>query len=1374
MSQATPKKTAVCVKACLYGFFKRLVALLFICLILFAVFIQLTREAFPLLDDYYQQISIILSEKLDADIQVDSVQATWSGLTPKLVLNGVTVHKNALRVFEAEQASVQVNIFSSLLDWRIAWQDIQFNQLKATLLQNQKGEWQLQGISRASKKNNRFHIDDPFDIFLFGRRIHIRDINIDMVFRSGETTHISLPQLELENDRDFHRLKAAIDIDDTRTFQLMVEGVGDPRDKENFHAQGYLTLNDFSTKNVFSVLGLDKFIPVPESKNTLSTDHKMSMYARFEGNLTRSFTMQGRFDANGIPAKITPNSQLPDAISSSFAGEWQAESGLNVYFDNVEIAYQDVKAPSLPLLLYKKTGANLGVKTPSIHVDDWLRFLEPLNLLGDIKVAKEAVTTLAPKGELKYVDIQFTNKERGWFLFKALMQNGQVEAWRGVPQVRNANGYVQGSLLGGFVNVDNPEPFSLYLPQVYNAPMQFQHGRGQVAWHLDFDTRFVHISSGLLNVTAENETATGYFNLALPFARKYGEGQMALLIGVSKSVAASHKKYIPNIIPQNLYQWLDTSILGGDLTDVGFMYHGSLRKTTLTPPAIQVYGRIEQGELRFNDQWPPLKNISAQLSVDDRDLTIDVDKATIKNNQIEQATMRLVDDGGGRALDISGKVSGDAKKALSLLLDSPIKQQIGETFDRWHVSGGMDANIDLRVPITPDASNGYQRINIALDKTNVFIPEANFKLDNVSGQVTFDSDLGFYSDKLNATIWGKPLTASISTVLASTEQTLTAQGQQPNASNIEKPVLGKTVVAFDGVLNIKDIFEWTDRPELIFMRGQSDMSGQLTIPMRKTGEPVSITLQSQLVGATIDLPAPLQKSASDAIDFAVDVRFEPKGIFYTFDVGSELQVKLRQPLQGVDAMGIALGKNTVNTLRDNHFVISGEVEALDAKAWNTVKNTYFDYIDAQSQLNQQKTPTKEDNTPLRIVFDVSVNTLKVSDLAIDDLVITGQSVDNVWDIHLESERVGGWVNVNTLAPLMKVNLDHLYLPASQKEEASSLKGAPQNSLFDGLDVTNQTLMPAYVFIDSVKRGNDDFGQWRFKLNPYDTGMHIEQLVGKVKGLVIKGAKDPDAFTILPLEKYVSAGLNVNNDTSLNLSTKLEGAHLSFDQVKNRSRFNASIYTQEIADMLILWQQPAIMTGEHLTVATDMAWQGAPDQYALSTFDGLASVNIQRGTFIRGASAGENPILRLIGLFNFDTLARRIKLDFSDLSKRGFVYDAITGEFELGNGTLTISKPLVVSATTSKMQLVGDVNLIDETLDTDLIVTLPMGGNLTAAAALAVGLPAAVGIYVVSKVFKKQVDKVSSLTYSVKGAWSDPKLKVKRVFSNKSRSPSSSQ
>jgi uncharacterized protein YhdP len=70
------------------------------------------------------------------------------------------------------------------------------------------------------------------------------------------------------------------------------------------------------------------------------------------------------------------------------------------------------------------------------------------------------------------------------------------------------------------------------------------------------------------------------------------------------------------------------------------------------------------------------------------------------------------------------------------------------------------------------------------------------------------------------------------------------------------------------------------------------------------------------------------------------------------------------------------------------------------------------------------------------------------------------------------------------------------------------------------------------------------------------------------------------------------------------------------------------------------------------------------------------------------------------------------------------------------------------------------------VDAQLITTLPLTGNLTMAAAVTGLLPAALGVFVVSKLFKEQFDKVSSIRYSINGRWNDPKMEVEKIFENK--------
>jgi uncharacterized protein YhdP len=41
----------------------------------------------------------------------------------------------------------------------------------------------------------------------------------------------------------------------------------------------------------------------------------------------------------------------------------------------------------------------------------------------------------------------------------------------------------------------------------------------------------------------------------------------------------------------------------------------------------------------------------------------------------------------------------------------------------------------------------------------------------------------------------------------------------------------------------------------------------------------------------------------------------------------------------------------------------------------------------------------------------------------------------------------------------------------------------------------------------------------------------------------------------------------------------------------------------------------------------------------------------------------------------------------------------------------------------------------------------------------------VGVYLVGKLFKKQLDKASSIRYRLTGRWAEPKMEVEKIFEN---------
>ena len=213
-----------------------------------------------------------------------------------------------------------------------------------------------------------------------------------------------------------------------------------------------------------------------------------------------------------------------------------------------------------------------------------------------------------------------------------------------------------------------------------------------------------------------------------------------------------------------------------------------------------------------------------------------------------------------------------------------------------------------------------------------------------------------------------------------------------------------------------------------------------------------------------------------------------------------------------------------------------------------------------------------------------------------------------------------------------------------------------------------------------------------------------------------------------------------------------------------SQFIGRLAGDDLGKVLQAWGQEAAIESRSAVFDTALRWSGSPAMVSPNGMNGEIRIDIRNGRFLRASDNAGTSLLRLLSLFNFDTWARRLRLDFSDLVQSGLTFDQVHGEvyFE-GDGELLIAVPIQVEGPTSELQMAGRVNLRREDLNLTLVATLPVGNNLAFVAALAGGLPAAAGVYLISKVFKKQVDRVASVSYRISGEWSDPEVRFDRLF-----------
>ena len=151
--------------------------------------------------------------------------------------------------------------------------------------------------------------------------------------------------------------------------------------------------------------------------------------------------------------------------------------------------------------------------------------------------------------------------------------------------------------------------------------------------------------------------------------------------------------------------------------------------------------------------------------------------------------------------------------------------------------------------------------------------------------------------------------------------------------------------------------------------------------------------------------------------------------------------------------------------------------------------------------------------------------------------------------------------------------------------------------------------------------------------------------------------------------------------------------------------------------------------------------------------------------IRDSVEGGQAGLRVVSLLNITALTKRITFDFSDVVGEGISFEEAFGDIQLEDQTLSFTKNLIIKSTSSRYELGGEVDLNGNTLDAQMIVTLPVSDSLPwYAAYLALANPlAGLGLAVGERVFRKPIEQMSSAKFVVSGALDDPEVRFTELF-----------
>lgn len=530
--------------------------------------------------------------------------------------------------------------------------------------------------------------------------------------------------------------------------------------------------------------------------------------------------------------------------------------------------------------------------------------------------------------------------------------------------------------------------------------------------------------------------------------------------------------------------------------------------------------------------------------------------------------------------------------------------------------------------------------------------------------------------------------------------------------NLGRPggfVPGPVHLLAEGDVAVQSASGWLGLPDTLPLEGGARLQGRLSF---QAGDAPRLELRSDLRGVEIDLPFPFDKPADAPLPLTLVTALGGESLRLDLQLAHLLQARIALRGGRPEALSLAFQDRAL-PLRAGELRVSGQLPELDLDAWRAA-------LTSSLGGDGEASPG-----PLQ---------LRVEALQLDTLLALGrdwrhalldlQRQPESWQLQLETRALKGRLSLADGGGRGEVHLQSLDLGALPAGAAGAGTTDPGQW---------QALPDLEVSIERLLSRGREWGELAFQLAFAADGVYASAIRGEFPGLAVSDAQPASLF-------WGSEG----------------------------TQLQAGLRVGDLGQSLAALDYQRILETRGGAVGVDLRWPGSPGDFALAASDGVLRIDLRDGRFL-DAPASASGTLRVVSILNLADLIQRLSL--SQVFESGISFDRFRGDMLFREGRVRVPELEVVGAG-STLVFRGESGIAERSLSGELVATLPVASNLPWVAALAAGLPVAAGVYVVSKVFEKQVSQLSSAVYRLGGTWDDPQLRLDRIFDLEQRDQSS--
>lgn len=210
--------------------------------------------------------------------------------------------------------------------------------------------------------------------------------------------------------------------------------------------------------------------------------------------------------------------------------------------------------------------------------------------------------------------------------------------------------------------------------------------------------------------------------------------------------------------------------------------------------------------------------------------------------------------------------------------------------------------------------------------------------------------------------------------------------------------------------------------------------------------------------------------------------------------------------------------------------------------------------------------------------------------------------------------------------------------------------------------------------------------------------------------------------------------------------------------KPLTELGGKLMTKDLNILLANLGLPTSVSSKDGDLKFALRWWGAPYDLHSKLVNGAFTLNLKKGVInaIGASATAKLNFGRLLTVLSLESLGRRLTLDFSDFTSKGFEFHKLSGSFLLRNGNATTNN-LILDGPVAQIVINGRIGLDKEDYDLILQITPHFTSSLPVIAALAGGPIVGAATWAINTLVGGEVQKMAAKTYRMKGSWQQPSI-----------------